>query len=94
MASFSAADIFLFVVAFFLPPLVSCSVGLKQGCGADFLISIGLTLLGHIPGIAYAWYIIYKNRDDPQTARYYGRTYASIPEQHNHHSHHVHHSHH
>ncbi|KAK3823951.1 MAG: hypothetical protein JOS17DRAFT_276822 [Linnemannia elongata] len=42
MVNFSGADIFLFIVAFFLPPL---AVGLKQGCGADFLISIGLTLL-------------------------------------------------
>ncbi|KAF9322891.1 hypothetical protein BGZ91_003963 [Linnemannia elongata] len=56
-------------------------VGLKQGCGADFLISIGLTLLGHVPGIGYAWYIIYKNRDDPNLSHRHGRTYVAVPQQ-------------
>ncbi|GJJ78490.1 hypothetical protein EMPS_10849 [Entomortierella parvispora] len=79
MANFSGADIFLFIIGFFLPPLV---IGLKQGCGADFLISIGLTLLGHVPGIVYAWYVIYKNRDDPNSAhRHQGRVYAAVPQQ-------------
>ncbi|KAI7827397.1 hypothetical protein BC939DRAFT_445088 [Gamsiella multidivaricata] len=79
MVNFSGADIFLFVVGFFLPPL---AVGLKQGCGADFLISIGLTLLGHVPGIIYSWYIIYKNRDEPNVSnRYHGRTYVAVPQQ-------------
>ncbi|KAF9175326.1 hypothetical protein BGX20_006550 [Mortierella sp. AD010] len=76
--SFSGADIFLFIIGFFLPPLV---IGLKQGCGADFLISIGLTLLGHIPGIIYAWYIVYKNRDDPNIQRRHGHTYTTVPQQ-------------
>ncbi|KAK5809500.1 hypothetical protein F5H01DRAFT_349433 [Linnemannia elongata] len=73
MVNFSGADIFLFIIAFFLPPL--------QGCGADFLISIGLTLLGHVPGIGYAWYIIYKNRDDPNLSHRHGRTYVAVPQQ-------------
>ncbi|KAI8598003.1 hypothetical protein EDD21DRAFT_446553 [Dissophora ornata] len=79
MASFTGADIFLFVIGFFLPPLV---IGLKQGCGADFLICIGLTLLGHIPGIIYSWYVIYQNRDDPNAGtRNRGRTYIAVPQQ-------------
>ncbi|KAI8349883.1 hypothetical protein B0O80DRAFT_459565 [Mortierella sp. GBAus27b] len=45
----------------------------------NFVSSIGLTLLGHIPGIAYAWYVIYKNRDEPEHVRHYGRTYSAIP---------------
>ncbi|KAG0367294.1 hypothetical protein BGX24_003302 [Mortierella sp. AD032] len=60
---------------------ISQAVGLKQGCGADFLISIGLTLLGHIPGIGYAWYIIYKHRDDPNLSHRHGRTYVAVPQQ-------------
>ncbi|KAK3809612.1 MAG: hypothetical protein J3R72DRAFT_464192 [Linnemannia gamsii] len=80
MVNFSGADIFLLVIAFFLPPLVP-PFGLKQGCGADFLISIGLTLLGHIPGIGYAWYIIYKHRDDPNLSHRHGRTYVAVPQQ-------------
>ncbi|KFH72100.1 hypothetical protein MVEG_02393 [Podila verticillata NRRL 6337] len=80
MVNFSGADIFLFIIGFFLPPL---AVGLKRGCGADFLISIGLTLLGHIPGIGYAWYIIYTHRDDPETHTRHsnGRAYVAIPQQ-------------
>ncbi|KAF9340500.1 hypothetical protein BGZ91_001707 [Linnemannia elongata] len=31
--------------------------------------SLGLTLLGHVPGIVYAWWIIYTNREDPRTRR-------------------------
>ncbi|OAQ27634.1 hypothetical protein K457DRAFT_139350 [Linnemannia elongata AG-77] len=79
MVNFSDADIFLFIIAFFLPPLVT--VGLKQGCGADHLISIGLTLLGLVPGIGYAWYIIYKNRDDPNLSHRHGRTHVAVPQQ-------------
>ncbi|KAG0276003.1 hypothetical protein BGZ95_008125 [Linnemannia exigua] len=30
---------------------------------------LGLTLLGHVPGIVYAWWIIYTNREDPRTRR-------------------------
>ncbi|KAG0081435.1 hypothetical protein BGZ93_003654 [Podila epicladia] len=80
MVNFSGSDIFLFIIGFFLPPLV---IGLKRGCGVDFLISIGLTLLGHIPGIGYAWYIIYTYRDDPDTHRRQsnGRVYVAIPHQ-------------
>ncbi|KAF9436502.1 hypothetical protein BGZ76_003757 [Entomortierella beljakovae] len=64
----------------------SFSVGLKQGCGADFLISIGLTLLGHIPGIGYAWYVVYKYRDDPDNHRQHrhGHAYVAVPQNHNH----------
>ncbi|KAG9063447.1 hypothetical protein KI688_004330 [Linnemannia hyalina] len=42
---------------------------------------IGLTLLGHVPGIVYAWYIIYKNRDDPNVSHRHGRTYVAVPQQ-------------
>ncbi|KAF8929090.1 hypothetical protein BGZ47_001278 [Haplosporangium gracile] len=42
---------------------------------------IGLTLLGHVPGIGYAWYIIYKNRDDPNLSHRHGRTYVAVPQQ-------------
>ncbi|KAF8934917.1 hypothetical protein BGZ58_005354 [Dissophora ornata] len=61
MVHFTGSDIVLFVIGFFLPPL--------EGCGADFLISVGLTLLGYGPGIAYAWWVIYTNREDPRTGR-------------------------
>ncbi|KAJ6152690.1 hypothetical protein N7497_007009 [Penicillium chrysogenum] len=39
------------------PPL---GVFLERGCGADFLINILLTILGWIPGVIHAIYIIFK----------------------------------
>ncbi|KAH9901064.1 hypothetical protein C8Q73DRAFT_636197 [Cubamyces lactineus] len=44
-------------LAILLPPL---GVFLERGCNADFLINILLTILGYIPGIIHALYIILK----------------------------------
>ncbi|KAA1474915.1 UPF0057-domain-containing protein [Dentipellis sp. KUC8613] len=43
--------------AILLPPV---GVFLERGCGADLLINILLTILGYIPGIIHALYIILK----------------------------------
>ncbi|KAL6305415.1 hypothetical protein BKA93DRAFT_825105 [Sparassis latifolia] len=43
--------------AIILPPV---GVFLERGCGADFFINILLTILGYIPGIIHALYIILK----------------------------------
>jgi len=51
-----------YLVAIFLPPL---GVFLKTGCGADFLINILLTILGWLPGVIHAFYVISKH--DPAT---------------------------
>jgi len=48
----STSDICLYVLALFLPPV---SVFCKTGCNSDFLISIGLSILGWIPGVIHAW---------------------------------------
>ncbi|KAI8346407.1 hypothetical protein B0O80DRAFT_468957 [Mortierella sp. GBAus27b] len=64
MVHFSGSDIVLFVTAVFLPPL---AVLLKEGCGAEFLISIALSILGYVPGVLYAWWVIYQGREDPTT---------------------------
>lgn len=45
----------LVLLAILLPPL---AVLLDQGCGEDFLINILLTILGWIPGIIHAIYIL------------------------------------
>ncbi|ODQ80292.1 hypothetical protein BABINDRAFT_35951 [Babjeviella inositovora NRRL Y-12698] len=51
-----ARDWFLAVIAFFLPPV---AVFVKRGFfSADFLINIVLLLLGFVPGLIHAWYII------------------------------------
>ncbi|OBT47324.1 plasma membrane proteolipid 3 [Pseudogymnoascus sp. WSF 3629] len=55
--AFTASDICKIILAIFLPPL---GVFLERGCGADLLINILLTILGYIPGIVHALYIILK----------------------------------
>ena len=42
------SDVLLYFLALFLPPV---SVFMKRGCGADFVINIGLSILGWIPGV-------------------------------------------
>ncbi|KAI2625820.1 hypothetical protein M426DRAFT_316350 [Hypoxylon sp. CI-4A] len=54
---FTASDICKIILAVILPPL---GVFLERGCGADFCINVLLTILGYIPGIIHALYIILK----------------------------------
>jgi len=54
---FTASDIIKIIFAIFVPPI---GVFLERGCGADLLINILLTILGYIPGIIHALYIILK----------------------------------
>ncbi|KAK5135854.1 plasma membrane proteolipid Pmp3 [Meristemomyces frigidus] len=55
--AFTGSDIIKIILAIFLPPV---GVFLERGCGADLLINILLTILGYIPGIIHALYIILK----------------------------------
>ncbi|KAK1827854.1 hypothetical protein QBC39DRAFT_360684 [Podospora conica] len=55
--AFTASDICKIVFAVLLPPL---GVFLEKGCGGDLCINILLTILGYIPGIIHALYIILK----------------------------------
>ncbi len=50
-------DIVRIVIAIILPPL---GVFLQVGLGKDFWINILLTLLGYIPGLVHAIWIIAK----------------------------------
>ena len=50
-------DLIRIIVAVFIPPL---GVFLQVGLGKDFWINILLTLLGYIPGIVHAVWIIAK----------------------------------
>ncbi len=50
-------DILRIIVAILLPPL---GVFLQEGLGKHFWINVLLTLLGYIPGIVHALYIIIK----------------------------------
>ena len=55
------------ILAIFLPPL---GVGLAVGCTSELLLNVLLTLLGWIPGVIHAFYIIGKyspGRPTPHT---------------------------
>ncbi|RMY50015.1 hypothetical protein D0864_14629 [Hortaea werneckii] len=53
--AFTGSDIIKIIFAIILPPV---GVFLERGCGADFLINILLTILGYIPGIIHALYVL------------------------------------
>lgn len=60
------ADFFLAFLAILFPPL---SVWIKRGiCSADSLINIALCMLGFLPGLLHAWYIIAKYPEDLTSA--------------------------
>ena len=50
-------DLVRIIIAIFLPPL---GVFLQVGLGKDFWINILLTLLGYLPGLVHAIWIIAK----------------------------------
>lgn len=56
-------DIIRILIAIILPPL---GVFLQEGIGKQFWINLLLTLLGYIPGIVHAVYII-ASRSGPRT---------------------------
>ncbi|KAI4260203.1 MAG: hypothetical protein L6R42_004167 [Xanthoria sp. 1 TBL-2021] len=49
------SDIIKIIFAIFLPPV---GVALEKGIGSDFCINVLLTILGYIPGIIHALYVI------------------------------------
>ncbi|KAG4092205.1 UPF0057-domain-containing protein [Neocallimastix lanati (nom. inval.)] len=54
---FTCSDIFKIIFAIILPPL---GVFLERGIGMDLIINIILTIIGFVPGIIHALYIICK----------------------------------
>ncbi|MCJ1342777.1 hypothetical protein MMC31_000966 [Peltigera leucophlebia] len=51
-----SSDVFLAFLAILFPPI---AVWVKRGlCSADSLINIALCILGFLPGLLHAWYII------------------------------------
>ncbi|TVY78327.1 Plasma membrane proteolipid [Lachnellula suecica] len=54
-----SSDIFLGLIAILFPPI---AVWVKTGiCSADSLINLCLCMLGFVPGLLHAWYIIAKH---------------------------------
>ncbi|KAF8638236.1 hypothetical protein AX14_010205 [Amanita brunnescens Koide BX004] len=54
----SGTNIVLFIIAIFIPPL---AVFIKRGISADFWINILLWILGWIPGVIHAWWVVAKS---------------------------------
>ncbi|KAI9827204.1 MAG: hypothetical protein M1832_005341 [Thelocarpon impressellum] len=58
-----SSDLFLSLIAILFPPI---AVWVKRGiCSADSLINIALCMLGFLPGLLHAWYIVAKYPDAP-----------------------------
>ncbi|CAO3637667.1 unnamed protein product [Cunninghamella blakesleeana] len=76
--AYSGRDIALFVIAFFFPPL---AVLIKRGCGADFFINVLLSLLGAIPGIIHAFYIVHKYNEGVEDIERGGLGYQPVPQE-------------
>ncbi|KAI8322473.1 UPF0057-domain-containing protein [Martensiomyces pterosporus] len=51
-------DILLLILAVFFPPLTAF---FKRGFGSDLLINIALTILGFLPGLLHAWYLVFEH---------------------------------
>ncbi|KAF2754614.1 UPF0057-domain-containing protein [Pseudovirgaria hyperparasitica] len=59
-------DIFLAILSVVFPPI---GVWVKRGiCSADSLINIALCVLGFLPGLLHAWYIIVSYPDEYEQA--------------------------
>ncbi|CEF69513.1 Proteolipid membrane potential modulator family-containing protein [Strongyloides ratti] len=57
MVSEETKEVFLILLVIIIPPL---AVWIKDGCGAQVILNIFLSLLGALPGIVHAAWI-YKN---------------------------------
>ncbi|KAK9456458.1 hypothetical protein V1511DRAFT_510267 [Dipodascopsis uninucleata] len=58
------SSLVVIIVSLFVPPV---GVLFISGCSADFLINLGLTLLGYLPGLLHALYleyVYYSRRED------------------------------
>jgi uncharacterized membrane protein YqaE (UPF0057 family) len=55
-----ASDVLIVILAILLPPV---AVVIRRGCGVDVLINILLCLLGHIPGVIHAVFVVLHDRE-------------------------------
>lgn len=58
----SLMTIIRLIASILIPPL---GVFLKRGLGGEFVLSIILTILGYLPGLVYAIYVVLFSKDDP-----------------------------
>lgn len=51
----ATSDLFLIIIAIILPPLAML---IETGLGKQFLINLVLTMIGFVPGVVHAVYVI------------------------------------
>ncbi|KAI5960263.1 hypothetical protein CANMA_004043 [Candida margitis] len=92
------SDLLLIVLSVFFPPL---PVWIRRGvCSKDSAINILLCILGFIPGLIHAWYIIakyppYSHHSESKVYYVYRNDLENqTPRDHHEHAHHQHHHHH
>lgn len=56
----AASDVLVVILAILLPPV---AVFIRRGCGVDLLLNILLCLLGHIPGVIHALFLVLRDRE-------------------------------
>ncbi|KAK4161040.1 hypothetical protein QBC43DRAFT_324361 [Cladorrhinum sp. PSN259] len=66
----TASDLLLLLMAILLPPV---AVFLKTGCGGQFLINVLLCILGWLPGVIHAFYVVLRYPGDSGRVRSSGR---------------------
>ncbi|MDI1486447.1 MAG: hypothetical protein OHK93_005675 [Ramalina farinacea] len=73
-----SSDILLALLAILFPPI---AVWIKSGiCTADSLINILLCMLGYIPGLLHAWYIISLYPEPDHEYEYIGDAESGQPQ--------------
>ncbi|KAG1820037.1 hypothetical protein EV424DRAFT_902477 [Suillus variegatus] len=73
-----AADCVLIIVAIIFPPAAAAFI---SGCGCDLIVNILLTLLGYLPGLLHALWLIFRrvNVQGRRTRGSYRYTGAETP---------------
>jgi uncharacterized membrane protein YqaE (UPF0057 family) len=63
----NCGDILLLLLALILPPI---PVLIKVGCAGHFWLNVLLTILGYLPGVIHAWWLII-TRSEPAEVHYH-----------------------
>jgi uncharacterized membrane protein YqaE (UPF0057 family) len=56
----AASDVLIVILAILLPPV---AVAIRRGCGVDLVLNILLCILGHIPGVIHALFLVLHDRE-------------------------------
>ncbi|KAL6049217.1 UPF0057 membrane protein [Balamuthia mandrillaris] len=66
-------DILLAILAIFLPFV---PVLIKRGCGGHFLLNILLCIIGWLPGVIHAWFVIFSTPEEVHVYHHHPPSYV------------------